>query len=245
MKPLLLGIAFMSTAVLAKLPEGFVYVNQIDPTIKVDLRYLTDQNFIGEPLNGYKNPVAILTREAAQALSKVQQELLANGYSLVIYDAYRPQKTVDQFVEWSKNWQDNKMKEIYYPRVNKQDLFKLHYIAEKSSHTRGSTVDISIIPIAQPLKKVEDITEEKRTLTDKYEIIYLNDNTVDMGAAFDLFDDASHPNSHLVDETHRDNREYLRKKMEKHGFEGFPTEWWHFTLKNEPYADVYFNFDIE
>lgn len=228
-----------------ELPEGFVYVNDIDPTIQISLRYLSDQNFIGEPLRGYKKQVAILSRPAAEALSKVQQELLKEGYCLVIYDAYRPQKTVDQFVEWSADGQDIKMKNIYYPRINKKDLFALNYIAEKSSHSRGSTVDVSLISITAELKSTEAISLEKRTLSDKFEIVYLNDNTLDMGSAFDLFDEASHPHSHLVNEQQRENRTYLYEKMHKYGFAAFPTEWWHFTLKNEPFPTTYFDFDIE
>lgn len=234
-------ITFMNTAIAA-LPKGFVYLKDVDPTIIVHLSYITEENFIGKPLDGYKKNVAILTREAAEALSSVQKEVQKDGYSLVIYDAYRPQKTVDQFVVWSNDFKDQKMKPSYYPRVEKKDLFRLEYMGEKSSHTRGSTVDLSLIPLGE---KIRPIKKEKRQLKDGFEVLYLDDGTVDMETSFDLFDEASHPGTSLVGEEALALRQYLQDTMEAHGFVIYPSEWWHFTLKNEPFPDTYFNFDIE
>ncbi len=232
----------MNTLASAKLPDGFVYVHDVDPTIIINMSYAQEHNFIGKPLSGYKKNVAILTKEAALALSKVQQAVKKDGYTLVIYDAYRPQKTVDEFVVWGKDHNDDKMKLYYYPGLEKEDIFKRQYVAEKSTHTRGSTVDLTLIPIGD---KVKPITEEKRKLNDGSEVYYLNDGTLDMGTSFDLFDKASHPDSTLVDEKYQARRLYLQEKMAEQGFIEYPFEWWHFTLGNEPFPDTYFNFDVE
>ena len=240
----LMATLFMNTA-NANLPQGFVYLHEVDPSILVQMRYLSDQNFIGKPLNGYKKPVVILTREAAEALAKLQQDVKKDGYTVVVYDAFRPQKTVDQFVAWGDDINDNKMKALYYPRVAKHDVFRLQYVAEKSTHTRGSTVDLSLLPAGQTLKDIKDITPVKRTLADGFEVFFLDDGTLDMGTSFDLFDEASHPASQLVAQNYQKNRQYLQDKMQQYGFEGVETEWWHFTFKNEPFPDTYFDFDIE
>jgi D-alanyl-D-alanine dipeptidase len=237
-------VLFMNT-VSANLPSGFVYVEEVDPTIIQSLRYVTNENFIGEVMPGYKKPKLILTKEAATALSKVQQEFLAEGYSLVIYDAYRPQKAVDNFVRWGKDIRDVSMKERYYPRVNKEEIFELGYVAEKSSHSRGSTVDLSIIPVKNQLKTLDKIIYSERKLSDGFTIPFLDDGTIDMGSSFDLFDLVSHQDSPLVTGEFAKRRNYLREKMKKHGFVEYPQEWWHFTLKAEPYPETYFNFDIE
>jgi D-alanyl-D-alanine dipeptidase len=238
-------LLLVSTQIMANLPEGFVYVRDIDPTIKESIRYTTEENFVGAPIKGYVQPKAILTKEAAIALSKVQQELLREGYSLVIYDAYRPQQAVDHFVVWGADVKDDKTKEVYYPRISKKDVFEQHYVAPKSTHTRGSTMDVTIISTNASLKSMDEMVVEKRTLKDGLNVLYLNDGTVDMGTSFDLFDQASHPNSVIVEQKYLDNRNYLQVKMEEQGFEVHHSEWWHFTLKNEPFPDTYFNFVVE
>lgn len=226
--------------------KGFVYLHEIDPTILVSLRYTTDENFVGKPVDGYKKPVVIMTKQAAQALKKVQEEVAKDGYSLVIYDAYRPQQAVDHFMRWSKDVTDQTKKAHYYPRVDKAKVFELGYVAERSGHSRGSTVDLTLIKKSASL---HPIIEKKRTLLDGFTITLLDDGTVDMGSSFDLFDVASHYENNLIADEHKERRTYLKNVMEKHGFKNYAEEWWHFTLKNEPYSahldSSYFNFPIE
>lgn len=226
--------------------KGFVYLHEIDPTILVSLRYLTNENFVGTPIDGYKETVVIMTRVAAEALQKVQHELSKDGYCLVIYDAYRPQQAVDHFVRWSNDCNDQCKKSQYYGRVDKSKVFDLGYIARRSGHTRGSTVDLTMIKTNKTLQPIE---KKKRTLLDGHEIIILDDGTVDMGSSFDLFDEVSHTNSNLIEKKYKKRREYLKTTMEQQGFENYSKEWWHFTLKNEPFSKdqdrSYFNFLVE
>ena len=202
----------------AQLREGFVDVKEAVPGISIDLRYCTADNFIGQKVDGYDQPRAILTRQAAEALRKVQEELAPYGLGLRIYDAYRPQQAVDHFVRWARDVQDTKTKERYYPNVAKQDLFKEEYIADKSSHTRGSTVDVTLIA--------------------------LDGTALDMGSPFDFFDPRSWPTERGVSREARSNRLLLRNLMLKHGFKPYAREWWHFTLANEPFPDTYFDFPV-
>lgn len=236
---ILFGINMLANA----LPIGFVYLDEIDPTIIQDLRYFRDENFVGRNIVGYKAKSAILTKEAALALSKVQISVNKNGYSLVIYDAYRPQKASDDFVKWSKKVDDNKMKTSYYPFIDKKDFFKLNYAGERSSHSRGSTVDLTIIEINKKIYSEPKVI--KRQLLDGRSVLYLDDNTVDMYTSFDLMDQASNWNQNLIPVINMQRRLYLKDKMLKAGFKPFATEWWHYTLKDEPFKDQYFDFDIE
>ncbi len=226
--------------------QGFVYLHEIDPTILVSLRYSTDENFVAQPIKGYEKSRAIMTKQAAQALKKVQDELRKDGFSLVVYDAYRPQQAVNNFMAWSKDIADQTKKARYYPRVNKSKVFELGYVAQRSGHSRGSTVDVTLIKLGDSL---HPIIEKKRILADGFTIILLDDGTVDMGSSFDLFDVASHFESKIVSEPFKSRRIYLKKVMGRNGFKNYAEEWWHFTLKNEPYpADQdssYFNFAIE
>lgn len=249
----MLGIALMSTISVGYsnttlepvdlLPKGFVYVDTKPTNIMTDLRYLTTQNFVGEKIDGYKRNTAILTKEAAEALYQTAKFFAKDGYKIVIYDAYRPQKAVDHFIQWSENKNYNeKMKGYFLPHIGHSSVFDLGYVARKSSHSRGSTVDLTIIKSDKSLTPIKPI---KRSLADGRTILFLDDNTIDMGSHFDLFDEASHPNSSLVTQDALANRKYLHDVMEKVGFKGFDTEWWHFTLKNEPFPDQYFDFDVE
>lgn len=226
--------------------HNFVYLHEIDPTILISVRYYSSENFIGKPIEGYKCPVIILTKQAAHALKHVQEEVKKYGYCLVVYDGYRPQKAVDYFVQWSNNTQDQIKKSQYYPRVDKAQVFELGYVAKRSGHSRGSTVDLTIIKSDQKLHAIE---EKNRTLSDGYTITMLDDGTVDMGSSFDLFDTASHTSNDCIYEQCKKRRCYLKMVMEKHRFKNYSKEWWHFTLHNEPFpADKdssYFNFDVE
>ena len=226
--------------------KGFVYLHEIDPTIQVSMRYATHENFVGKPVDGYKKHVLILTQQAAHALKAVQEAVKKDGYSLVIYDAYRPQDAVNHFMRWSKNVDDQSKKLSYYPRVNKADVFILGYVAARSGHSRGSTVDLTLIKDGL---QVHDVKVTKRALIDGYTIPFLDDGTVDMGSSFDLFDKASHYENDVMPEKYQKLRTYLKEVMEQHGFKNYSQEWWHFNLKNEPYrADQdssYFNFSVE
>lgn len=219
---LILGVIGASfTYTLAyELPVGFVLIKDIIPDIKEDLRYATKNNFIGERIDGYIKPIGILTKEAAEALKKVQDELKLFGLGLKIYDAYRPQQAVNHFVRWTKDLNDIKMKSQYYPDVAKKDLFKLGYIAAKSGHSRGSTVDLIIISF-DPDGTIKEL---------------------DMGTGFDLFSPKSCPNNLSMTPNQRAHRMLLQTLMKKHGFLPYSKEWWHFTLKNEPFPNTYFNF---
>lgn len=217
-----LGIFFV-TARADQLPEGFVYVNEVVPDMKVELRYYTTDNFIGELIDGYFEPRFILTKSAAEALKKVQEDLKPFGLGLKIYDAYRPQRAVDHFVRWAKDLQDTKMKSKYYSDLEKKDLFSQGYIAEKSSHSRDSTVDLTIVSM--------DSKEEVEEL--------------DMGTGFDLFSPKSWPDNLSMSAPQRAHRLMLQTLMKIHGFNPYPQEWWHFTLKNETFPDTYFNFPVK
>lgn len=202
------------------LPKGFVYLNEIDASIQSDLRYITNNNFIGKPIDGYHNNVVIITLPTAKALHKIQTELLKDSLSLKVFDAYRPQQAVDHFVRWAKDLNDTIKKSKYYPDVKKSELFEKGYIASKSGHTRGSTVDLTIVN----LKTGKEL---------------------DMGSPFDFFGEISHPFSSKINTTQKKNRMLLRNIMLKYHFKPYDQEWWHFTLKNEVFPDTYFNFPIE
>ncbi|MCF0117737.1 MAG: M15 family metallopeptidase [Bacilli bacterium] len=198
--------------------SGFCIITDSVPDAILEIRYYSTFNFIGHRINGYEQPTAIITKEAASALKKVSDEVMKDGYRLKIFDAYRPQCAVDMFVEWAKDTNDTIMKPYFYPMLTKERLIPEGYIAEKSGHTRGSTVDLTLF----------DMETEK---------------DVDMGGPFDWFGELSHPeNKDSVSEEQYQMRQYLKNVMLKNGFKGIDSEWWHFTLKDEPYPDTYFTF---
>lgn len=208
--------------------SGFVLLTDVIPDAILEIRYYSTYNFIGDRIPGYEMPVALLTREAADSLKVVSDELLAKGYRLKIIDAYRPQCAVDYFMKWAKDMDDVRMKEYFYPELDKPVLVPQEYIAEKSGHTRGSTVDLTLF----------DMSLER---------------DVDMGCTYDYFGVASHPDVlpgqeigayPPISQAQYDNRMILREAMLAHGFKPYECEWWHFTLENEPYPDTYFTFPI-
>ncbi len=202
------------------LPKGFSYVKDIIPTIQQELRYCSHNNFMGVPANGYEEPVLITSTKTANALKKVQDKLSKKGLGLKVYDAYRPQTAVNHFVKWARVPNDTVTKSQYYPKLNKRHLFRLGYIATKSGHSRGSSIDLTIVNI--------NSGEE-----------------LDMGSPYDFFGVVSHTSYTKLSKEQKSNRLLLRKIMLANGFKPYSNEWWHFTLRNEPFPKTYFDFPIK
>lgn len=244
MKNLLL-ILFSSIGLLANdaLPEGFVYLSDVDSSIILEMRYVTSHNFVGEKIEGYLCGECILTEAAADSLAKVQQTLLQFGLSLKIYDCYRPQKAVDHFVAWAEDVSDTAMKREFYPQVDKSKLFAEGYIAERSGHSRGSTVDLTIVPLPVPEQEAYSEGMELKECTLEAHQRF-GDNSIDMGTGFDCFSPKSHTVNAELKPIEKVNRLLLKTLMEKYGFKHYPYEWWHFTLADEPFHDTYFDFNI-
>jgi D-alanyl-D-alanine dipeptidase len=215
MKIIYLILIITLTLQAKELPKGFGYIKDIE----LDIRYYSSNNFIGQPIDGYLAPKAVLSNQALKALIKVQNSLKPFGLGLKVFDAYRPQKAVDHFVKWGLDLNDTLMQNEYYPTVEKKNLFKEGYIAKKSGHSRGSTVDLTIIDL-----------ETKQEL--------------DMGSPFDFFGKKSWIFYENITTQQRANRMLLHTIMVKYKFKSYAQEWWHFTLKNEPYKK-YFDFNIE
>jgi len=200
--------------------EGFVLITDVIPDAILEIRYYSTFNFVGERINGYEAPVAYLTKEAAAALKNVSDDVMKKGYRIKIYDAYRPQTAVDNFKSWAEDLDATEMKPYFYPEVDKSELFDKGYIAAKSGHSRGSTVDLTLVDM-------------------------MTGRELDMGGGFDYFGELSHPDyTETLTQEQIDNRMILRKAMTDNGFKPLPEEWWHFTLENEPYPDTYFDFPV-
>ena len=198
----------------------FVTLTDVVPDAILEIRYFGTYNFVGTRIDGYLEPTALLTRKAADSLQAVSKDVMTQGSRLKIYDAYRPQMDVDHFVRWSKEIADTLMKPYFYPDLDKSVLFAQEYIMEKSGHTRGSTVDLTLF----------DMSTEKE---------------VDMGGTFDWFGPESHPDFRGITPAQFANRMILRQAMMRHGFKPLDSEWWHFTLKEEPFPDTYFTFPVK
>jgi D-alanyl-D-alanine dipeptidase len=226
-----------------EVPSGFVWLKDVDPTIEQDIRYYGRHNFLGRPVAGYAAPQCILTREAAEALSAVQSELARSRLSLKVYDCYRPQQAVDGFVAWSKDVADQAMKAEFYPRVDKALFFELGYVALKSGHTRGSTIDLTIVPEGHPVERPyvpgEPLTDCAAPASERFP-----DTSLDFGTGFDCMDMKSHHASIEIPPVALANRVMLRELMERHGFAPYAEEWWHYTLRDEPFPDTYFDFPV-
>ena len=199
--------------------SGFVSITDVVPDVILEIRYFSTFNFIGDRVDGYDEPIALLTSQAASALKLASDEFIKLGYRLKIYDAYRPQMAVDHFVRWAKDLEDQRMKQVFYPGVPKDKLFELGFIAEHSGHSRGSTVDLTLFDMSKGCD-------------------------VDMGGYFDFFGDISHYEHPYLSDSQRQNRALLRDIMVKAGFAPYEYEWWHFTLAHEPYPDRYFAFPV-
>ncbi|WP_086561339.1 M15 family metallopeptidase [Streptomyces africanus] len=224
-------------------PEDFVALRSVDPTIIQEMRYFTPHNFVGERIDGYAQPICVLTRPAAQALHKAQTKLLRRGYTLKVYDCYRPQRAVNHFVRWAKDLEDQAMKGEFYPNVDKTRLFADGYIAEKSGHSRGSTLDVTLVKLpAMPTRPYHPGEPLVPCFAPKNE--RFPDNSVDMGTGFDCFDTLSHTLDPRVQGEQRTNRLLLKSTLEGLGFVNLAEEWWHYTYKPEPYPDTYFDFPV-
>ncbi|MDJ0380900.1 M15 family metallopeptidase [Streptomyces sp. G-G2] len=212
-------VASLGASAAGSAPDAFVALGAVDPTVRQEMRYAGDRNFTGGVVEGYEEPVCLLTRPAAEALARAQRAVVRRGYALAVYDCYRPQRAVDRFVRWAGDAADQRTKAEYYPRVEKDRLIPDGYIAARSGHSRGSTVDVGLVrlPLGRP---------------------------VDFGTPFDFFDPLSHTDDPRVTGAARENRELLKRVLAAQGFVNLPEEWWHFTYRPETFPDAYFDFPV-
>lgn len=238
---LLASIGLSSPAVGNDLPPGFVYLAQMAPEIGQDMRYSGHHNFVGRPITGYETPECILTTEAAAALKAAAVELAAEDLLLRVYDCYRPASAVADFAAWALDTNDLTMQGEFYTRVDKAKLFELGYIAERSGHSRGSTVDLTIAaktaPLPTPYSPGDTLID--CTLPERFD-----DGVLDFGTGYDCFDEMAHHGATGISPEATANREKLKTLLERHGFKPYAEEWWHYTLANEPFPDTYFDFPI-
>ncbi|MFH8348902.1 M15 family metallopeptidase [Streptomyces sp. NPDC018045] len=232
-----------ATGTTATAPPEFVALRDVDPTIRQEMRYFTPHTFMGVPVTGYRQPMCVLTRDAARALHRAQVSFLRRGYTLKVYDCYRPQRAVDHFVDWAKDVNDQRMKGEFYPRIDKSTLFRDGYIAEKSGHSRGSTVDLTLVPLpglpTRPYVPGEPLTQCYAPKAARFP-----DNSLDMGTGFDCFDTLAHTLDPRVQGRQRANRLLLKQGLERAGFRNYDKEWWHYTLTPETFPDTYFDFPV-
>ncbi|MFB9057771.1 M15 family metallopeptidase [Mariniflexile ostreae] len=213
-------VMFSFVSSFAQLPKGFVYVKDVIPDLDVELRYFSTHNFVGIPIEGYVLHKLILTTQTAEALKRVQEELQMQNLCLKVYDGYRPQRAVNHFRDWARDIGDTLNKQAFYPEIKKQYLFAEGYIATRSGHSKGSTVDLTLIDGNMG-------------------------NPLDMGSDFDFFGKASWVNYQSITDKQKENRQILQRIMLKHGFRNYSKEWWHFTLRHEPFPNTYFDFPVE
>ncbi|MEG1642007.1 MAG: M15 family metallopeptidase [Synergistaceae bacterium] len=200
--------------------EGFVKISDIIPEVIQEIRYFSTYNFVGARIDGYNAPIAYMTKEGVTALRKASEDFKRQGYVIKIYDAYRPQQGVNHFKRWAKDLSDTKMKSTFYPNIDKTKLFKLGFIASRSGHSRGSTIDMTLVNIK-------------------------TGKEIDMGGVFDFFGEISHHDTKQITAKQKANRKILKDTMTKYGFRPYSNEWWHYTLNNEPYEETYFDFPVE
>lgn len=227
-------------------PSDFVALADVDPTILQDIRYGTPHNFTAEPVEGYESPSCILTRPAAEALARAQRHFAERGYTIKVYDCYRPQRAVNDFVGWAKDLDDQRMKTEFYPRVDKSVLFDDGYIAERSGHSRGSTVDLTLVALPDvdraapgylPGQPLVDCAAPPASR--------FPDNSLDMGTGFDCFDTLAHTEDPRVLGDAAEHRQLLLEGLQREGFVNYDKEWWHFTYQPEPYPQTFFDFPVD
>jgi zinc D-Ala-D-Ala dipeptidase len=222
-------------------PQGFSSIADLDPTIELDIRYIGANNFLGRPVTGYEGAACILSTPAALALLDVQRNANELGLSLKIYDCFRPQRAVDDFVRWAADPADDVMKASMYPEVPKDELFSRGYIAARSGHSRGSTIDLTLVPIGTQQPPVDPFAAWDCRGD---EVARFPDNSIDMGTSYDCFDELSHTENTRISDAAMGNRMVLRELMEAAGFQNYVNEWWHYTLLNEPFPDTFFDFPV-
>jgi zinc D-Ala-D-Ala dipeptidase len=240
MTALLLALALTAPA---QAPGSFVALDRIDPTILHDIRYDTPYNFVGRRIDGYREPLCILTRRAVRALARAQDALRPQGYTLKVYDCYRPQRAVDHFVRWAANG-SRRMKREFYPRVDKSRLFDDGYIARRSGHSRGGTVDLTLVRLPAKPQPVWTRREFGLVSCTAPRRRRFPDNSVSMGTSYDCFDTRSHTFDARIRARARKNRLLLKRTMDDAGFQYYANEWWHFTLRDERYPERYFDFPV-
>nr|WP_091349586.1 M15 family metallopeptidase [Micromonospora rhizosphaerae] len=231
------------TAAGLRAPADFVVLSDVDPSIHTDIRYATAHNFVGRPIVGYPEPLCLLTRRAAEALHQVQAAALAQGRSLKVYDCYRPQRAVDDFVAWAKLPGEQQMKAEFYPHVAKSKLFDEGYIGAPTAHSRGSTLDLTLVPVPPPTRPAYAPGQRLVSCTAPPGQRF-PDNSVDMGTGFDCFDPLAHTADPRITGAARENRLLLERLMATQRFENYPGEWWHFQFTDEPYPTTYFDFPV-
>lgn len=229
-------------------PADFVALTDVDPSIVEEIRYYTPHNFTGDPVDGYVVPLCILTRPTAEALARAQRDFVEDGYALKVYDCYRPQRAVDDFVAWAHDLADQRMKPEFYPRVDKSTLFHDGYIAERSGHSRGSTVDLTLVPLpvvpTAPFIPGQPLVDCAAPQGFRFP-----DNSLDMGTGFDCFDTLANTADPRITGDQAKNRTLLLEGLERQGFVNYDKEWWHFTYRpageGEPYPDTLFDFPVD
>jgi D-alanyl-D-alanine dipeptidase len=240
-----LTIVMLTAPALAgsALPRGFVYLRDIDPTIVQDIRYAGSHNFVGRPIRGYLAAECILSEPAASALEAVQSMLAEKKLSLIVWDCYRPKRAVDDFLQWSKDPTHSEMKAEFYPRTDKEKLFALGYLARRSPHSRGSAVDVGLVPAVfssvpppNPSQSLKACTSPKG---ERFE-----DGTIDFGTGYDCLDVLANKSYAVVGGIALHNRQTLKSYMEGAGFRSYAKEWWHFELINEPFDGDGFDFEV-
>jgi len=226
------------------MPEDFVYLRDIDPTVLQDMRYAGSGNFTGAKVPGYEAPECVLVRQVAEALKDVQTGLRGKGLTLKVYDCYRPARAVAAFVAWAKEPDDPKAKDAYYPNLAKTELFP-DYIATRSGHSRGATMDVTLVPIDGEAKASPTAADAKPRPCTVPQKGQAPDGSLAMGTSFDCFDVKANTASLGLSREERENRDALVEAMQARGFANYKMEWWHFTFQPEPYPDTFFDFPIE
>jgi D-alanyl-D-alanine dipeptidase len=227
----------------AELPVGFVYLSEVAPTIRQDIRYAGNHNFMGRPADGYRASACILTKRAAHALQRVQTEVAGRNLSLIVWDCYRPMRAVMDFIHWSRSQEHSSMKAEFFPRTNKSQLFARGYLSSHSAHSRGSTVDLGLVPSALQTPPPFDAAMPLAPCTAPKGVRF-DDGTIDFGTGYDCLDPrASTGNLDIGEEAHS-NRMLLQRVMQRHGFGSYSREWWHFKLSEDPFPGRSFDFPV-
>lgn len=239
----LLFVALGSGEALAQsvMPPGFVHLADVNPSIRQDIRYAGSRNFVGRPIAGYRAAECVLTREAANALDRVQRQLLPRGMTLVVWDCYRPASAVADFMAWSRDLSDQRQRAFFYPAVEKRTLTLDGYLSGRSTHSRGSTVDLGIAPVSGAWPPAGGLAQGSCTAPAAQRS---SDGTLDFGTAYDCFDPLSHVAARGIAPDARANRRLLATVMTAQGFRAYAKEWWHFQLRAEPFPIQAFDFPI-